>query len=110
MFLFMSGLLFAQEKEDKYIEKNNLIEATLYSDNGQVSQRGFYNKQGKLQGEWISYDSKGLKTAVAYYNKGEKINTWLFYQNNIINEVTYSNSKISKVKVWKAKEVSIVTN
>ena len=32
------------------------------------------------------------------------------YQNNIINEVTYSNSKISKVKVWKAKEVSIVTN
>jgi antitoxin component YwqK of YwqJK toxin-antitoxin module len=38
---------------------------------------GFY-KNGKLQGEWISYDSNGYKTAMATYDNGQKSGKWFF--------------------------------
>ena len=63
-----------------------------------------------LHGEWISYDRKGLKTARAHYKNGEKVDTWMFYSDNVINEVTYINSKVTKVKTWEAKKVEVVSN
>jgi|TARA_B100000809_G_scaffold266838_1_gene332074 antitoxin component YwqK of YwqJK toxin-antitoxin module len=107
---FISIGVIAQEKQDEFIESGDQIEAIFYHDNGVISQTGSYNKQKKLHGEWISYNDKGLKTTVAKYNNGEKVDTWLFYQNNLINEVTYLNSKISKVKIWEATNVEIVSN
>ncbi len=110
ILVFSSSAVVAQEKKDKFIEKGDVIEATLYYDNGMVSQTGFYNKEGNLHGEWLSYNEKGLKTAVAKYNNGEKVDTWFFYQDEKISEVTYANSKVSKIKTWESTQVDIVSN
>jgi len=110
ILLFSSVVLFAQEKKDIHIDNGELIETIKYHDNGMVSETGFYNKEGKLHGEWISYNTKGLKTVVANYNHGEKVDTWLFYHDNKIKEVTYANSKVSKVKTWESTNVEIVSN
>ena len=34
----------------------------------------------------------------------------MFYSDNVINEVTYVNSKVTKVKTWEAKKVEVVSN
>jgi antitoxin component YwqK of YwqJK toxin-antitoxin module len=36
-----------------------------------------FTKNGKLQGEWISFDSNGNKTAMATYDNGQK-SGWFF--------------------------------
>ena len=110
IFLFASITVIAQEKKNTYVKVGDQIEATLYHDNGMISQTGTYNKEGKLHGEWISYNIKGHKTAVAMYSNGEKVDTWMFYLDNKINEVTYVNSKVSKVKTWEANDITIVSN
>ncbi|MFT4800832.1 MAG: antitoxin component YwqK of YwqJK toxin-antitoxin module [Flavobacteriaceae bacterium] len=109
VLLFSSVGVIAQEKQDEFTEKGDLINATLYHDNGIVSQTGFYNKEGNLHGDWISFDNKGLKTAVAKYNNGEKVDTWFFYQDKLISEVTYANSRVSKIKTWEPANVNIVS-
>ncbi|MFT4848511.1 MAG: antitoxin component YwqK of YwqJK toxin-antitoxin module [Sediminicola sp.] len=97
-------------KKDSYVLNNGLIEATLFHKNGVVSQTGFYTEDNKLQGEWISYDIEGNKTATANYNNGEKVGTWTFYQGAIQKEVTYKDSRISKVNTWEKTDTRIVTN
>ncbi len=96
-------------KLDTYQREGKLIKATLYHDNGQVAQTGFYTLDNKLEGEWISYDSAGNKTAVANYQNGEKVGTWLFYQGDVIKEVNYSNSKIAKVTTFQITDTRVVT-
>jgi len=108
--LFSTLSVTAQEKQNKYVINDDLIQATLYHDNGVVAQTGFYNKQGELQGEWVSFDAKGTKTAIAHYLNGEKVGTWLFFIDNKIKEVSYSNSKISKVKTLELTDVYIASN
>ncbi|MEX2350174.1 MAG: nicotinic acid mononucleotide adenyltransferase [Flavobacteriaceae bacterium] len=101
---------FAQETTKKQLVKNgDLIEAKMFHENGIVSQEGQYTLDGKLQGTWISYDVNGNKTAVAKYNKGEKVGTWYFYEGDVLHEVNYNNSKIAKVTTWKDSE-QVVSN
>ena len=97
-------------KKDSYVLNNGLIEATLFHKNGAVAQTGFYTEDNKLQGEWISYDIKGNKTAIANYNKGDKVGTWTFYQGAIQKEVIYIDSRISKVNTWEKTDTRMVTN
>ena len=99
-----------KDVKDKFVLVDGLIEATLYHDNGAVAQKGFYTKENKLQGEWISYDTQGNKTAVAQYNNGTKVGTWKFYQGETMKEVTYANSTIAKVSTWESKDTRLVTN
>lgn len=98
-----------KDVKNKYVLVDGLIEATLFHDNGTIAQKGYYTPENKLQGEWISYDTNGNKTAVAQYNNGDKVGTWKFYQGETIKEVTYSNSRIAKVKTWKSKDTRVVT-
>jgi len=95
---------------NKYVLSNGLIEATLYHDNGKIAQTGSYTKENKLQGEWVSYDANGNKTAVGQYNNGEKVGTWLFYQGNTQKEVVYNDSKIAQVKTWEVTDTRVVAN
>lgn len=88
---------------------DRLIEATLYHDNGEIAQTGFYTEQNKLQGEWISYDAEGNTTAVAQYDNGKKVGVWKFYQGDTMKEVTYTNAKIAKVKTWESKDTRVVS-
>ncbi|WP_432412530.1 toxin-antitoxin system YwqK family antitoxin [Rasiella sp. SM2506] len=99
----------SKDVKDKFVLVDGLIEATLYHENGAVAQKGFYTKENKLQGEWISYDIEGNKTAVAQYDNGNKVGTWKFYQGETLKEVTYANSKITKVSTWEAKNTRVVT-
>ncbi|QNJ97716.1 toxin-antitoxin system YwqK family antitoxin [Constantimarinum furrinae] len=109
--LLTVGVAFGQKiKKDTFVKNGELIEATLYHDNGVIAQTGFYNAQNKLTGEWTSYDTLGNKTAVGTYVNGEKTGTWFFYQGNEIKEVSYMNSKIAKVKSWTSGETRVVSN
>lgn len=107
----MSNLMLAQEEEQRDLVLNNgLIEATLYHDSGAVAQTGYYTKDGKLQGEWVSYDVNGKVTAQAYYYKGAKVGTWTFYQNDTMKKVSYTDSKIAKVETWEYVDTRVVSN
>lgn len=114
IFALVGGMLFtnAQEKtKGDYVKVGDLIQATLYHDNGAVSQEGFYTKQGKLQGVWTSFDQEGNKTAEAHYENGEKTGKWFFWQdNNILKEVDYDNSKITAVNTWKIQGERMVSS
>lgn len=109
--LVFSTQIFAQVESQKVLVRNgDVIEATLFYENGVVSQEGQYTLDGKLQGKWISYDVNGNKTAVAEYNKGEKVGTWFFYEGEVLKEVKYADSKVAQVTTWKEGETQIVSN
>lgn len=106
-----AGLMNAQDVvKNKFLPSGNLIEATLYHQNGAIAQTGFYTKENKLQGEWISYDLLGNKTAIAQYNQGKKVGTWFFYEGDVMKEVNYDNFKITAVKTWEVKDSRMVSN
>ena len=108
------GIGTAQETiKNKYVldgVESNVIEATLYHHNGSIAQTGFYTLDNKLQGEWISYDEKGNKTAIAKYDNGQKVGSWMFFQGESIKEVTYSNSRVAKVNTWEVTDTRVVSN
>ena len=109
VLLFSAMIIFAQNTKD-LIKSGDFVKATMYYENGVKSQEGFYNKEGKLQGTWTSYNEQGNKTAVAQYNNGEKVGTWYFYEGEVLREVIYTNNKIAKVTTWKDSESQIVSN
>ncbi len=98
--LLVSGITFAQEQNIKLEAIGDLVKTTYYFDSGQVQQEGFF-KDGKLDGVWTSYSTNGTKIAVATYKNGEKTGKWFFWNNDILHEVDYTNSKIAAVKTWK---------
>ncbi|MEP2937524.1 MAG: nicotinic acid mononucleotide adenyltransferase [Gilvibacter sp.] len=110
LLVSMSINLYAQENKVLTLnEDTSLIEAKIYHDSGVIAQTGFYTTDGLLQGEWISYDAEGVKTAVANYNKGRKEGTWLFYTGDVLKEVTYKDSKILAVSTWN-RDLGIMSN
>ena len=110
LLVSLSISMTAQEKKTLTLnEDTNLIEAKIYHDTGVLAQTGFYTQEGLLQGEWISYNTDGVKTAVANYNLGKKVGTWLFYAGDILKEVTYLDSKILAVNTWN-RDSKVVSN
>ena len=92
---------FAQEQRDlKHNEDTNLIEVVYYHDNGVVSQIGTYTTDGKLQGEWFSYDTEGKKQVSANYDNGKKVGKWFFWKDATLKEVDYSNNAIVSIREW----------
>lgn len=109
--VMITSLALAQDnKRNTYFLDGNVIEATIYHANGMVAQTGYYNKENKLTGEWVSYDLQGNKTAVAEYNNGEKVGTWYFFSNNNIKEVSYMDARVAKVVTWKSSDTQLVVN
>jgi antitoxin component YwqK of YwqJK toxin-antitoxin module len=103
--LLVSSMMFAQEVKPKYEVVDNMVKATYYYDNGQVSQEGFY-LDGKLHGKWVSYAENGTKQAIGEYNHGNKVGKWFFWNENSLNEVDFRDSRIAEVKIW-SKEVLV---
>lgn len=108
--LFSSIAVAQGLNKSSYLLNGDVIEATLYHNNGAIAQTGYYTQDNKLTGEWVSYDLSGNKTAIAQYNNGEKIGTWVFYEGNTQREVTYNDSRIAKVTTWKVADTYIVSN
>ena len=96
VILLFSISSFAQ-KEPKLVlnEETNLIEATYYHDNGIISQTGSFNKEGKLEGEWLSFDEKGEKLVLAYYDNGNKVGKWIHWVDGVKKVVHYDNNVAS---------------
>jgi antitoxin component YwqK of YwqJK toxin-antitoxin module len=99
ILFFLNG--FAQEQKITY-EKldNDLIKATYYfADNDNIVEKvGFFNSEGKLEGQWVSYDSLGNTRIVASYKNGMKDGIWTYYKKDKINIVTYRMNKIINVE------------
>lgn len=97
-------------KKNSYVKNGDIIEAIIYHDNGAVAQTGTYSLDNELEGEWISYDTKGNKTALANYSNGKKVGTWLFYQGDEMKEVTYTDTRIAEVKTYAIQDTRVVSN
>ena len=92
---------FSQEQKVEYKKvDNNLVKATYYfTDNNTIIEReGYFNKDEKLQGMWVSYDMEGNKTSIANYSNGQKDGVWTYFKGDKISVVTYKNNKIMNVE------------
>ncbi len=106
LFAFLITVVsFAQQKRDLKLNKDtNLIEVVYYHDNGVVSQTGTYTVDGKLQGEWLSFDTAGKKTVSGNYDNGKKVGKWFYYTNETIKEVDYKDNVIANLKETEVKK------
>lgn len=96
--LLVTSLTYAQkDKELTLNEDTNLIEATYFHDNGLISQEGTFNLEGKLHGEWVSFNEAGKKISVGSYDNGQKVGKWAFWSNNVLKEVDYNNNAIAGI-------------
>jgi len=100
----LSGVAFAQTSP-KLAAEGQRVKATYYFENGKVSQEGYF-LNGKLDGQWTSYDENGNKKSIAEYKDGEKTGKWFFWNDKNLSEVDYSNSRIASVKTWKQEAVA----
>jgi antitoxin component YwqK of YwqJK toxin-antitoxin module len=97
LVLISTAAVSQNTKNNSFILEGDVIQATLYNQDGTLAQTGYYTKDNKLTGKWISYDLQGNKTAVATYKNGEKVGTWVFYQGDVLQEVSYVDSRIANV-------------
>jgi antitoxin component YwqK of YwqJK toxin-antitoxin module len=79
-------------------KETNLIEVVYYHDNDVVSQTGTYTADGKLQGEWLSFNAEGKKIVSGNYENGKKVGKWFYYTNETVKEVDYSQNAIAGLK------------
>ncbi|WP_370478845.1 nicotinic acid mononucleotide adenyltransferase [Tamlana flava] len=93
-----------QKRELKFNKDTNLIEVTYFHDNGVVSQTGFYTTDGKLQGEWLSFNTEGKKTVSGNYDNGKKVGKWFYYTNETVKEVDYNENVIASLKETEVKD------
>ncbi|WP_396602364.1 toxin-antitoxin system YwqK family antitoxin [Algibacter sp. R77976] len=91
-----TSIAFAQKERTLTLNKEtNLIEVVYYHDNGEVSQTGTYTADGKLEGEWLSFDEKGTKQVTAYYKDGKKVGKWVYMIDGKLKEVDYTKNVAS---------------
>jgi antitoxin component YwqK of YwqJK toxin-antitoxin module len=89
--LMISASVFAQKERTLTLNKEtNLIDVVYYHNNGEVSQTGSYTADGKLQGQWLSFNEAGDKTITAYYQEGKKVGKWVYLIDGKLKEVDYS--------------------
>lgn len=112
LFTFLIGMVsFAQqERALKLNDNTNLIEVTYYHDNGVVSQTGSYTLDGKLQGEWLRFDTEGHKSVAANYDNGKKVGKWFYWADKTLKEVDYTSNAIVSVNDWQEKSKTAVAN
>ena len=95
------GFTYAQEERTLKLNKEkDLIEVIYYHDNGEVSQTGYYNIDGKLHGEWLSFSQEGKKMVSAKYENGKKVGKWFYWIGSTLKEVDYFDNAIANVNEW----------
>ncbi len=105
------GYTFAQQKKVPKVEKQGDVTlVTYYHENGNIEQTGQFNDEGKLHGEWTSYDLEGNKVTVGTYDSGKKVGKWFFWEGDTLKEVDYIDSKIVSVNKWNNKTKVAIRN
>lgn len=89
----------AQDIKPVFVKDGDLVKGTFYYEDGSISQEGTY-KDGKLHGNWISFDKNGNKVAMANYENGEKTGKWFFWSEDKLTEVDYNENRIAEVKTY----------
>ena len=111
LLVFCVGFTFAQDKKNPKVEqKGDLTFVTYYHENGKIEQTGLFNEEGKLHGEWTSYDLEGNKVTVGTYDSGKKVGKWFFWEGDTLKEVDYIDSKIVSVNKWNNKTKVAISN
>lgn len=90
-----------QDREVMLLKDQNLIQVVYFYENGNVEQKGTYNLDGELHGEWESFTLEGEKLSMGTYLNGEKHGKWFFWDKDILKEVDYSHNGIANVHQWK---------
>ncbi len=106
--ILFSTTLMAQDVKPTFEKQGDLIKGTFFHDNGEIRQQGFYNKEGKLHGEWKSYNVTGKKIAMGQYDNGVKTGKWFFWSADKLSEVNYTNNRIADVTTWSNKDNVVV--
>ena len=112
VFAFLITVVsFGQKERNLKLNKDtNLIDVVYYHDNGVVSQTGSYTADGKLQGEWLSYDTEGKKSISANYDNGKKVGKWFYWNDTTLKEVDYTNNAVTSVTEWDNKTSVAIHN
>jgi len=98
LMMLCVGFTYAQKERTLTLnEEKNLIEVVYYHDNGQVSQTGYYTKDGKLHGDWFRYCEEGKKLVSAKYDNGKKVGKWIYWIDDKMKEVDYSKNEVTVV-------------
>lgn len=96
--VMVCGFGYGQKKEDiRHNAETNLIDATYYHENGQISQKGTFDLKGKLHGQWISFNELGETLSRGQYDNGKRVGTWHFWEDGIIKEVQFDQTGIVSV-------------
>ncbi|WP_378179264.1 toxin-antitoxin system YwqK family antitoxin [Aquimarina sp. SS2-1] len=106
--ILFSGVMMAQNAKPTFEKQGDIIKGTYFYENGEIRQQGFYNKEGKLHGEWKSFDRTGKKIALGQYQNGIKTGKWFFWENEKLSEVNYSKNTIASVTTWSNKSDVVV--
>jgi antitoxin component YwqK of YwqJK toxin-antitoxin module len=102
---------YSQKEKDLTLnEETGLIEATYYHDNGVVSQKGTFNIDRQLHGEWFSYSEDGNKISQGTYENGMRSGKWYFWQGDIVKEVVYNKNIVASVDGEKKNSEGLVKN
>ncbi len=98
-FVITCNFTFAQETKNQKIEPvGDLLEVTIYYDDGAIMQHGFMTNDHKLHASWESYYSNGNRKCVAIYDHGEKVGTWYYWFMDKKTKVVYEKNKIVEVE------------
>ncbi len=108
VFIFSIAIVNAQETKPVFEKVKNKVKATYFHDNGAIAQVGYF-LDGKLEGEWNMYSPEGKKIAKGNYTQGKKTGKWFFWENAILQEVNFEDSKIANVTKWNS-EGTLVFN
>ncbi|MEJ2584276.1 MAG: nicotinic acid mononucleotide adenyltransferase [Robiginitalea sp.] len=105
VFMLLPVLLVGQKEKDNrkvtLLEDQNLVEAVYYYEDGTVRQKGTYNLEGELHGDWVSYAANGDKLSMGSYVNGKKHGKWFFWNKDVLKEVDYTQNEIASVQEWK---------
>ena len=98
-FVITSHFTFSQETKNQKIEPiGDLLEVTIYYDDGTIMQHGFMTKDHKLHASWESYYANGNRKCIAIYDHGEKVGIWYYWFMDKKTKVVYENNKIVEVE------------
>ncbi|GAA0871549.1 hypothetical protein GCM10009117_06950 [Gangjinia marincola] len=107
--IMLGSVLNAQDVKPSFEKQGELVKGTFFYENGTVKQEGTY-KNGKLHGEWVSYDQHGDKLAMAEYDQGVKTGKWFFWTEDGLVEVDYNRNAVTQVTNWKNGSTRVVSN
>lgn len=105
--MFCSIFAFAQQKElHTFYEDGSLKSAYSYSDENNYTVVNYYPSgtvmetgsflNGNLNGTWISFSAKGIKTGEAVYVNGSREGEWKMFDDagNVRYKINYAANRI----------------